>query len=303
MDVELLAFDSMGVRSQATIIYTPDVAIAIDPAVALAPRRYSLPPHIREVKLMLNYSSIIEDKVKDVDIIIITHYHYDHHDPGRYVSLDVYRDKLLILKDPKNKINMSQRIRSSRFIKLVKDKVRELKIADANSFKIRNTEIVFSEPLPHGTDSRLGYVVSVVIKYRDEVFLFSSDVEGPALPSQLSFIKSMKPNIAIIDGPLLYMLGYRYSEQTLTYAIESLKELVKSWELILILDHHFARDLRCLEYIRLLNNEGRSTGSKVMTAAEFMKQEPTFLEAKRIELYKEDPTPGLELLSQRHYDI
>jgi predicted metallo-beta-lactamase superfamily hydrolase len=60
MEVKLIAFESFGVRSQATLVYTGDVKIAIDPAVSLAPRRFGLPPHAKEVERMLELAKEIE---------------------------------------------------------------------------------------------------------------------------------------------------------------------------------------------------------------------------------------------------
>ncbi|MDK2383350.1 MAG: hypothetical protein QI199_00895, partial [Candidatus Korarchaeota archaeon] len=77
MSFRLIAFDSMGVRSMATVVETKDVKIFIDPSVALAPRRFGLPPHDREVERMHELAKVIEEEALDSDVIVVTHYHYD----------------------------------------------------------------------------------------------------------------------------------------------------------------------------------------------------------------------------------
>ena len=299
MRIELLAFDSMGVRSQATFIETPDVSIVIDPAVALAPRRFSLPPHEEEVKQLLHLATIIEKRAYESDIIIITHYHYDHHDPGKFISLEIYRDKIVIIKDPNRFINLSQRIRASRFLNLIKSTAKRIEIADRKSFDLNKTKIIFSDPLPHGANSKLGYIVEVLIRYEDKSMLFSSDVEGPSLEPQADFILRNEPDIVIIDGPMIYLLGYKYSKENMEFAMRALSKILKKQNITMILDHHFTRDLKYVEYMNMLRKLARNTNSKVLTAAEFMNKEPLLLEAKRYELYRRKPASGLELLRKK----
>jgi len=55
MEIVPLAFDSMGTRSMATFVRTGDTSLVIDPGVALAPARYGLPPHKKEINRMLDH--------------------------------------------------------------------------------------------------------------------------------------------------------------------------------------------------------------------------------------------------------
>ena len=50
MKIKPLAFDSFGARSMCTLVETRDIKIVIDPSVALAPKRYGLPPHEMELR-------------------------------------------------------------------------------------------------------------------------------------------------------------------------------------------------------------------------------------------------------------
>jgi len=292
MEIKLLAFDSFGVRSQSTFIQTRDVIVHIDPAVSLAPRRYNLPPHRREVERMFECARVIEEHARDAEVIIVTHYHYDHHDPGKLVPVEIYRNKIVIIKHPEQKINRSQMMRAARFLKLIKPIAREVKIADGNTYTFGNTVIKFSEPVPHGANDRLGYVVEVSITDGERKFLFSSDVEGPVLQEQTKFIIEEKPNVVVIDGPMTYMLGFRYSKKALESSIKNLKSIIDSGVEVIVLDHHLVRDLKYRERLAEVYSYAESKGVKILTAAEFMNRPVELLEALRDKLYQEENAPG-----------
>ncbi|RLG75238.1 MAG: hypothetical protein DRO23_04500 [Thermoprotei archaeon] len=286
MEIKLIAFDSLGVRSQSTFIQTKDTLIHIDPAAALAPRRFGLPPHRVEVEKLYELVEEISEYLKEAEIVIITHYHYDHHDPNRLIPVELYRGKEVYVKHPKEKINISQRIRASRFLKMIKQYAKEIKIADNNFIVKGGTTIKFSEPVPHGVNDRLGYVVEVSISDKEHSLVYTSDVEGPVLENQLRFILSEKPEIAIIDGPLTYMLGYRFSQEDLDNAVDNLKKIVSSGVKTMILDHHLVRDPDYKDRIAEVLDYAKIFKVKVLTAAEFMGKPVNVLEVKRKELYR-----------------
>lgn len=173
-----LAFDSFGVRSMATFVETDDLRILIDLGVALAPVRYGLEPHFLEWRRLDELWVEMERYAEEADVLIVTHYHYDHHDPD-YPEL--YGGKMVFIKHPTENINESQKGRASLFLKAIEGKPKKLAIADGQSFKKDNTVITFSKAVCHGTNPRLGYVIDVSIKSGNEKFLYTSDVEGPAL--------------------------------------------------------------------------------------------------------------------------
>lgn len=82
MRIELVAFDSMGARSMCTYIETDDVRITIDPAVAVGEMRFNLGPHPKERERMGQLAERITKRAAASDVIVVSHYHYDHHDPG-----------------------------------------------------------------------------------------------------------------------------------------------------------------------------------------------------------------------------
>ncbi len=286
MKVELLAFDSMGVRSMASFIKTKDVAITIDPGVSLGPLRYGLEPHPLEYKEEIKRWNLIEKKARDSDILIISHYHYDHYNPDKP---DLYSNKIVFIKDPKNKINQSQKRRASSFIPQIEPLVKSLDIADGRDFKFGSTRISFSPPVFHGKNARLGYVVQTLIDDGKKRIIHTSDIEGPCNEIQIDFILRNKPNIVIMDGPLTYMLGYRMSYDDLNKAKNLLKKVLamKSLE-VLVYDHHFMRDLKWEERIADLFKYAKEHNSKIMPASRFMGEKLNILEARRKELWEQE---------------
>ena len=80
MKIVPLAAESLGVRSSATFVETTDVRILIDPGVSLAPVRFGLPPHPLEIRAMNESWRTIKEYAARSDILVITHYHFDHFD-------------------------------------------------------------------------------------------------------------------------------------------------------------------------------------------------------------------------------
>ena len=284
MEVKPIAFDSMGVRSMATFVKTSDVAIFIDPGVSLAPKRYRLPPHEIEITRMNEKWSEIKKYVSESDVAIITHYHYDHHDPN---EVEIFESKKLLLKHPKDRINRSQMGRAAYFLEQLEKVNVEIDYCDGKSYSFGNTAVEVSNPVFHGADSRLGYVVEVYIDDGRGSLLFSSDVEGPNHKEQLEFMLEKNAETVIIDGPMTYMLGYRFSQKSFQSSIENLKKLIEKTDAKnLILDHHLTRDLKWRDKMSEVFEFGKQMGVKVQSAAEFAGVEEELLEARRAELYK-----------------
>ncbi|MCI2415785.1 MAG: MBL fold metallo-hydrolase [Candidatus Aramenus sp.] len=293
MEIVPLAFESLGVRSQATFVETKDVRILIDPAVSLAPRRFGLPPHQREVNKLSELAKVIVDKAKVADMIIVTHYHYDHHDPGYVIPKEIYKGKKVFIKDPNNMINTSQkRVRAPKFLRAIKDLPISLEVAEGKEVRIGNTKITFSNAVPHGADERLGYVVQVAISDGDQTLLVTSDIEGAPRDSHLEFTLRVKPNVLIIDGPLSYLLGYALTEEDLNKSLYNMEKIVKEGLDTMIVDHHVLRDQNYRQVLSRLYEEAREVNARVITAAEYLNVEPLILEARRRELFKEENKPA-----------
>jgi len=281
-----IAFDSMGTRSMCTFVRTGDLAVLIDPGVSLAPRRYGLPPHPLELQRMDEHHEEIVRYAGEAEVLIVTHYHYDHHMPD---EPEIFEGKIAYLKHPTENINKSQRGRAKYFLEQLEGIPKRLEYADGNSGRFGETSIRFSNAVCHGTNNRLGYVVEVCTEHGGEKLLFTSDVEGPALDEQVEFILEEKPDILIVDGPMTYMLGYRYSRASLEKSNENLVRILREAEVShLIIDHHFLRDLNYKERITLVYEAADDVGAKVVTAAEFAGKPVEMLEAHRKELYERE---------------
>ena len=294
MKIRLLSFDSMGVRSMCTLIEAGDARIVIDPGAALGPRRYGLKPHPLEYERLDMFKEIIMEEAGKSDLLVITHYHYDHF-PRPRESIEWLRGKRILLKDPCEMINFSQRRRASVFLEKLRKIDVKPEVADSKSIRIGRCRIAFSNPVEHGNDLRLGYVLQVMIEEAGERIIHSSDVEGFVSKSQLKFVKENKPDVLICDGPMTYMLGDRFSEADLRKSLRNLSEIIRGGFLQdLIIDHHLVRDLEWRDRIRPLFDYADKFGVRVFTAAGYMGLEELLLEANRRRLYEEfGESPGI----------
>ncbi|MEM2190684.1 MAG: hypothetical protein QW540_04545 [Archaeoglobaceae archaeon] len=282
MEVIPIAYDSMGVRSMATFVKTKDLAIVIDPSVSLAPSRYGLPPHRLEIERMNEKWQEIKDFVEKSDVVAITHYHYDHHNPE---EVEILNGKKIFLKHPKEKINRSQIGRAGYFLERLKQIKAEVDFCDGKSYEFGNTVVEFSKPVFHGANQKLGFVVEVFISDGKKSFLFSSDVEGPIHEDQTAFILEKKPEIVFIDGPMTYMLGYRFSRESFEKAVGNIKKIIEVSKTV-VLDHHLLRDLKWRENLSELFSYAEQFGTKIQSASEFIGKPEELLEARRKELYQ-----------------
>ncbi len=282
MEIIPIAFDSLGARSMCTLVKTKKINIMIDPSVALGPRRYGLPPHELEIQKMAELIGEIRKSLKMSDIVIITHYHYDHHNPD---DAHLLKGKKLLLKHPKNQINRSQMERAAYFLERLKEVNADIDFADGKSYDFDSIHISISKPVFHGANPRLGYVTEVFIDDGD-TFAFSSDVEGPIHREQLEFLIDSNAETVFIDGPMTYMLGYRFSAKSMESSINNLIELIDKTNVkTIVVDHHLTRDLNYKDRIGKVIQRGEEVGTKVISAAEFLGREDLLLEARRKELY------------------
>jgi predicted metallo-beta-lactamase superfamily hydrolase len=284
LNITPLAFESFGVRSMCTFIETNNLKIIIDPAVSLAPKRYDLPPHRIEEKMKSKLGSEILKKSLESDLIVVTHFHYDHIDPDKP---EIYEGKTLLLKNPNKMINPSQKKRANKFIKKIKGMVEHLEYADNRTFRFDDTQICFSNPVPHGSTTQRGYVIEVCIT-DDESFIHSSDINGPILFEHLEFILENEPSILFVDGPTTYIKN-EHMDIELKKANQNLMTIINKLELEkLVIDHHLLRDLDYKTHLQQVYEFGEETGFKICSAIEFLNMEPNLLEAKRRELYMKD---------------
>lgn len=287
MKVIPIAFDSLGTRGMATYVETKDVKIFIDPGVSIAPIRYGLEPHPIELKRMDEHWKEIVKLAKQSDVLIITHYHYDHHNP--WEDLDIYDGKTVLIKHPTENINFSQKGRSAFFLGQIKDRPKKLEYADGRKYEFGKTKLEFSKAVLHGTNPRLGFVIEVLVDDGKYKFIHTSDVEGGSVPNQTDFILKQKPNIVFLDGPLSYMI-YRFGVEALNRSFQNMIRIIKETPIeTFVVDHHFLRDLKYKERLKSVYEVANEKNCKLITAAEFLGKEVDTLEAHRKELYKKSP--------------
>jgi len=277
MKIKPIAADSLGVRSMATLVKTKETSILIDPSAALGPRRFGLKPHRIELEALEESWNRIVEHADDAEVIIITHYHYDHHNRKR--NLEIYKGKILLIKDPENMINESQKWRSRAFLKRIEGLPKEIIIADGKEFFIGDTLISFSSPVPHGEpNTKLGYVLEVFIEHGTHSFLFSSDVEGLLDENQVRFIIEHDPEIIYLDGPPVYLGEKKLPEKLLKISINNIRRVLSITKVEkLIIDHHLLRDIDFRRYMEGVDD--------FITVADFIGAPLNMLEARRRELW------------------
>ena len=111
LDFELVWFDSLGAKSSCTLVKTADVNVLIDPGVAVMQPSFPA-PLAKKIYWYERAKSAIKRAAKLADVVVISHYHYDH-----FTDFDrsLYEKKLLLTKNPNEYINDSQRGRAERF--------------------------------------------------------------------------------------------------------------------------------------------------------------------------------------------
>lgn len=123
----------------ATFVKTKDVSILIDGAVALGPRRYGLYPTKEEVEALEICKKNIIEIGELADVLIVTHYHYDHHPyPWDEDLYSIYKRKIILSKSINEEINNSGKIRGKIFENKIK-RYSKIEYADRKSFDFGNT--------------------------------------------------------------------------------------------------------------------------------------------------------------------
>jgi predicted metallo-beta-lactamase superfamily hydrolase len=296
-----LAAESFGVRSMCTLVETRDVKVLLDAGVSLCPSRFGLPPHPIEFKTIDRLRRRIAEAADKAEVVTISHYHFDHHTPSfedwlvnwteaNETARQIYQGKKVLMKNPKEKINASQRQRAWLFQKTGGKYAKTLETADGKTFAFgKDTLLSFSEPVSHGPDdSMLGWVVMTIVEYEGERFMFAPDVQGPMSTHTLELIKAAKPQVIMIGGPPFYLGSFKVDEAQLQLGLKNLVSVVETVPLT-IFEHHALRDEQWQRRTKQVYDAALKAGHTVMTAAEFAGEKNTFLESKRKQLYLENP--------------
>ncbi len=108
-------FDSLGAKSSCVFVKTPDIRVVIDPGIAIM--HPSFPASwIKKLHWLKQGMVKIIKTIKESDVVIISHYHYDHYLPE---EIEIYKNKTVFIKNPNIYINDSQRSRAEEFFQKV----------------------------------------------------------------------------------------------------------------------------------------------------------------------------------------
>ena len=285
-----------------TYVETPDTQILLDAGVSLCPNRFSLPPHPKEFRAIVESRRKIAHAAEKAEIVTISHYHNDHHTPSfedwlvnwtdsAETAKQIYENKIVLAKNPREQINYSQRERAWMFSKTGGKYVEKIENADGKTFTFGETKVKFSEPVFHGPEnSQLGWVLMTTITSQDEKFLFAPDVQGPMSAYTLKTIIKENPQLLMIGGPPIYLSPLKVGENELQTGLKNLGDIARKIPNV-ILDHHVLRDENWQENTINVLYDSYKSGSTLVTAAEFLGKENALLEASRKRLFNENPPP------------
>ncbi|MHA1506129.1 MAG: MBL fold metallo-hydrolase [Candidatus Asgardarchaeia archaeon] len=313
--VEPIAAESLGVRSMATYVKTADVKLLIDPGMKLGVR-YKLPPHPIEYRLLKDSFKKLLEYTHDSEIVIITHFHTDHFTPffENYVfrannkedAILLYSDKKVIFRRPEEITDPKQKRAAMYFYRDCSKIAEVIELSEGKVLEIGNTIIQISPPLPHGGMNR-GYVNLVSVMYDVEKFLFVPDAFSPIHHTTLNYVIEERPNLLYLSGPPTYILSRRRLLHELRISVENLKKIIKACNAC-ILDHHLLRDPNWLFWMYEIMDLSIKLKRKVETVAEFIGKKVNNLEARRRELWNENPPDNkfirwseLEMSIKKHY--
>lgn len=281
MKIHPLASDSLGVRSLSAFVEFGDgTNLLIDGGVRLGQKRYGLAPTNVENRTLKRYRRLMDFCLEKADIVVISHYHYDHYLPD---SMG-YAGKVLYVKDPENNINRSQQTRGFLFNELQRE-VADIRIADSGNFTHDDISIRFSNPVPHGEDdSSLGFVIMTEVSEGNsgETLLHTSDVQGPVSARTADRIMDIDADFLILDGAPTYLqewhdaLLLKKVEQNMAFILDSVKGTI-------VMDHHHLRDSQWRSYFTDIYARDR-----IRNFAEHQGTNPLMLESMRREIWRSE---------------
>jgi len=294
-----LAGESVGVRSLAVFVGTPDVGVLLDPGVALGVRD-GLHPHPREYRELEGRRRLIGEVAGEADVVVVSHYHHDHFAPfftnyaffwsDREWAAGLCRGRRVWCKDIRSRVNVSQQARGYGFVRGARRAgAVEVVYADGRAFRVGETVVRFSPPVPHGErGTRLGWVVMTCIRRGDAAFVHAPDVQGPMVGETAGWILAQRPGLLVVGGPPTYLGEGRVSPRALEAASANLVRLAEAIPTVIV-DHHLLRDGGWRAWCAPALEAARRRGHRLLTVAEARGEEEQLLEARRSQLYREEP--------------
>ena len=283
MTIEILGTESLGVRGICCFVRTKKKRILIDPGIALGYSRFKLLPHPFQVAIDERIQKKIIKRWAEATDIVISHFHGDHIPLADANPFQLHIRKVASLnprakiwtKDMSHLSPLEQKRADVLFSTLKKSPF----VAEGKD----KGEMSFSKPVLHGDKgSHTTTVIMTRIK-GDKTFVHAPGIQL-LNEEAISQIIDWHPDIAIVDGPPLY-LSLSLSKSQVERAWQNAGHLAYNVG-TLVLDHHLMRNLEGIKWIRRLSLE---TGKKVICGADFMGQKRMLLEALRRDLYRDMP--------------
>jgi len=298
VEVVPLAAESMGVRSLAALVRTPDTGVLLDPGVALGFRE-QLHPHPSEYRVLSDRRKEIQRVAPEAELIVVSHFHHDHFMPffENYAlfwsnpedAAALYRQHRVWCKDIRNHVNWSQQGRGYDFIRRVRDVASEVVYADGRALKVGATTVRFSPAVPHGEENAgLGWVVMTAISYHGVTVVHASDIQGPMVPQTADWILSQKPRVLLLAGPPTYLSPGQVAPAVLVKAAENLTRLVVKIPTVIV-DHHLLRDANWRSWVAPVQAAAETNHHSLTTVAAARGLPEQLLEAQRRQLYAKNP--------------
>ncbi|MFX0202283.1 MAG: MBL fold metallo-hydrolase [Candidatus Hodarchaeota archaeon] len=299
MQVNPIQSESLGTRSLATLVETPDIKILLDPGSALG-IRFGLLPHPIEYEIVRKTTEkLCYELGSKIDAIFISHYHKDHYITSfpnytfHYHSLELaealYTDKIIYAKHPRVDVNYSQKKRGGFFEKLVSSLAKQLIWCDGLEFAVNDTLIHFSPAVWHGTkNTPLGFIVQSCITHHNKRFVFGSDYQC-LNRSAIRWTLAQRPDLLLVGGPPIYLKGWKIGEDVLDLAKKNLIELTKQIPRVLV-DHHLLRSVEWKDWLKEISIAAEQERGHICECiADYKGLSPKLLEVQRIQLYEQDP--------------
>jgi predicted metallo-beta-lactamase superfamily hydrolase len=285
MSLEIIAAESLGVRSLCCLVTLRQQRIVIDPGISLGYLRYGLRPHPLQIAEGCRVRERILQSLSNATDVVFSHFHGDH-----VPLLDANPYQLAIRSLPsrfceircwsKSDDDLSPKMRK-RFSDLSDLLGANLYIAERCS----EGPLSFSRAVPHGVlNSNMGSLMMTRIEMHDGVFVHASDIQLLD-DSTVDQVIQWQPDIVLAAGPPLYL--DRLSKMERARARDNALRLVSNIDAV-ILDHHLMRSVEGADWLDELS---ATAGKKVYCAADFMGRPRQLLEANRVQLYEKMPVP------------
>jgi len=282
MEIEIVAAESLGVRSLCCIVRMGKRKILIDPGIALGYTRFRLLPHPLQVAVDERIQKRIIHAWATATDIVISHFHGDHVPLPNANPYQLHLAKVASLNAhaaiwvKSSSLSPTETKRSNAFSRAFN---KQIIAAEGKAER----GIRFSQPVPHGKAEGLEKVIMTRIE-DDFTFVHASDIQL-LNHEAISQIVSWTPDIVLASGPPLYL--HKLSGSDVEQAWQNAFILSKKVS-TLILDHHLLRDLDGAAWLDQLNSKAPG---KVICCADFMGQSRMLLEAQRPQLYEEIHVP------------